>query len=165
MMKTTLIVTTLLLAATSAAHAGGSPGSVGVGAEYQLSGIGGISVNYDAGKFHVGGALGYNDPAGGNNTEVDLIGRFFFHVHSTAMADFSVGGSIGLQSDIETPPAGGSRKSNVYVEPGFQIRVFLASNVALSFTGGISIGVVDADSVALTGQGLNGTAGVHYYFF
>jgi hypothetical protein len=164
MMKTTTIALALLLA-TSAAYAGGSPGSVGVGAEYQLSGIGGVSVNYDAGKFHVGGAIGYNDPTGGNNTEVDLIGRFFFHVASSAMADFSVGGSIGLQSDIEMPPAGGSRKSNVYVEPGFQIRVFVASNVALSFTGGLSIGVVDADSVAVTGQGLNGTAGVHYYFF
>ena len=164
MKKTSLLVTALLLAATSSAIAGGSPGSIGVGAEYQLNGIGGVSVNYDAGKFHVGGALGVADPAGPNNTEVDIFGRFYYHVHSTAMADFSLGGSIGLAS-VPNMAMANTRDSDVYIEPGFQIRVFLASNVALSFAGGITIGVVDADGVGITAQGLNGAAGIHYYFF
>lgn len=162
MMKTSLLVAALLVAVTSVASAGGQPGSLGVGAEYQLNGLGGVSVNYDAGKFHVGGAIGLIDPAGPNNTEFDIFGRFYYHVHSTAMADFSVGGSIGLAS---VPAMMGGRDADVFVEPGFQIRLFLASNVALSFAGGISIGVVDASGVGITGQGLAGTAGIHYYFF
>ena len=69
---------------------------------------------------------------------------------------------------------------DVYLEPGFQIRVFLSANVALSFSGGIVIGVADTDGVSLAGQttggaagnfdavagslAVNGGAGVHYYF-
>lgn len=164
MTKISLFAAAAVLATASAAHAGGSAGTFGVGAEYQLSGIGGISGNYDAGKFHAGLAIGFIDPTGPNNTEFDLVGRFFYHVASTATADFSLGGSLGFQSIPDAANAN-KRDSNVFIEPGFQIRVFVASNVAFSFTGGITIGVADADGVAITGQGLDGTAGVHYYFF
>jgi hypothetical protein len=51
----------------------------------------------------------------------------------------------------------------MFLEPGFQIRAFIVPNVALSFTGGISIGAVDAEGVQITGD-FNGNAGVHYYF-
>ena len=50
------------------------------------------------------------------------------------------------------------------IEPGMQIRAFVASNVALSFTGGLTLGLADAEGVALTAQPV-GSAGVHYYFF
>jgi hypothetical protein len=163
MSKTSLLATMFVLAAAGVAHAGGQAGSVGLGAEYELNGIGGVSLNYDAGQFHVGGFMGFRDPAGPNNTEFDLGGRFFFHVHKTAMADFGLGGNLGLAS---VPPGMGmgNRATEVFIEPGFEIRLFVASNVALSFMAGISIGVVDASGSEITGQP-TGAAGVHYYFF
>jgi hypothetical protein len=157
-MKHIILVAVLVVGGFSTAHAGGQPGSVGVGAEFQLSGLGGLSVNYDAGKFHAGGFLGFADPAGGGNTTFDIGGRFFFHIASTAMSDFSIGGSLG----IEHLDAGGGT-TNVFLEPSFQIRAFLASNVALSFSGGISIGTGDESRVDVTAQ-FTGAAGVHYYF-
>ena len=155
-----LLAAVFVLASAGTASAGGQPGSIGVGAEFQISGIGGLSANYDAGKFHVGGFLGFFDPAGGDNTTVDLGARFFFHVHSTAMPDFSLGGGLGIQSAHNGV---GNRTTNLFLEPSFQIRAFLASNVALSFTGGIEIGAVDASEVNITGA-ISGEAGIHYYF-
>jgi hypothetical protein len=77
------------------------------------------------------------------------------------MSDFSVGGSLGVRSEGQGPDNDSS--TEVFIEPGFQIRAFLASNVALSFTGGFSIGAADASELVLDGQ-LSGLAGVHYYF-
>lgn len=159
-MKKSLIVAMLILSSAGVASAGGIPGSVGVGAEFQLSGIGGLSANYDTGKFHVGGFVGLSDADGPNNTIFDIGGRFFFHVASTAMTDFSVGGSLGIrnQGNADT-----TTSTLVFLEPSFQIRVFLASNVALSFTGGIEVGSGDVSEVNITGN-TAGEAGVHYYF-
>jgi len=179
MMKTSLFVGIAVAALAARAEAGGSPNSIGVGAEFQLSGLGGGSVNYDAGPFHLGGFLGYADD-GNNNNDFALGGRFYYHVHSTAMSDFGVGGGLGLESAKRQPMGGPSvRNTYVFVEPSFQIRLFVASNVALSFTGGLTIGVADAQGYAITGQGVGGGAfavngagvgflggaGVHYYFF
>jgi len=158
-MKNTMLIAMLVLASSGTALAGGQPGSIGVGAELQLSNLGGVSVNYDAGKFHVGGFLGFDDPAGADNDVIDVGARFFFHVASTAMSDFSVGGGLG----IESANSAGGRSTNLFLEPSFQIRAFIASNVALSFTGGISIGTIDASRVRIVGD-FTGTAGVHYYF-
>ncbi|MEO7736466.1 MAG: hypothetical protein ABIY55_36240 [Kofleriaceae bacterium] len=160
-MKQTLLVAAIVFSTVSVAHAGGLPGSIGVGTEIQLSGVGGLSANYDTGKFHVGGFIGIADPEGPENTRLDIGGRFFYHVASTAMSDFSVGGSIGIRSDDAGPTV--DRTLEVFIEPGFQIRAFIASNVALSFTGGLSIGASDASGIALDGQ-VNGVAGIHYYF-
>jgi hypothetical protein len=163
MTKNCLLATAFMLAASTAAHAGGQAGALGLGAEYQLNGIGGASLNYDAGQFHVGGFLGFSDPPGGGNTLFNVGARFFYHVHKTAMSDFGVGGGFGLSS-VPGMGMGGNRATNVYLEPSFQIRLFVASNVALSFTAGIVIGVVDASTFAVTGQP-TALAGVHYYFF
>ncbi len=146
------------------AFAGGSKGSVGVGAELQLSGLGGMSANYDMGEFHFGGFLGFNDEGGVDDTDIELGGRFYYHLHSTAMADFGVGGSIGIGFIGDETPNVDNDLTVVFIEPGIQIRAFIASNVALSFTGGLTLGVSDADGVAVTGQ-FNGVGGVHYYFF
>ena len=162
-MKNTLLIATLVVASSAAssgtAHAGGIPGSIGVGAEFEISNLGGISVNYDAGKFHLGGFLGFDDPPGGNNDTFDIGGRFFYHIASTASADFSLGGGLGIRSAATA----GDRATELFLEPGFQIRAFIVPNVALSFTGGISIGAVDAEGTRITGD-FNGNAGVHYYF-
>jgi hypothetical protein len=163
-MKHTIVATILVLLAVGPAHAGGQPGSIGVGAEFQLSGLGGLSANYDEGKFHAGGFLGLSDPAGINNTVFDIGGRFYYHLAATAMSDFSIGGSLGIRSEYANPGMQNSgRLTAVLLEPGFQIRAFLAANVALSFSGGFSIGAADASGLALTGQ-VTGAAGVHYYF-
>ena len=177
MMKIGFFASVLVMAATGAANAGGQEGTVGVGAEYQINGAGGASLNYDAGAFHIGGFLDFHDPEGANNTTFMMGARFYYHVHSTAMADFGVGVGLGFVS-VPPPPGDSERLLGVYIEPGVQTRLFVASNVALSFTTGLVIGVVDAGGVAVTGQGVAGSivnlgpgigftggAGVHYYFF
>lgn len=165
-MKNTLVlVSSLAVLALGAgtAFAGGSEGAVGVGAEYQMSGLGGLSGSYDMGQFHVGGFLSFDDDGGNDDTDVGLGGRFYFHLHSTAMSDFGVGGSFGVgflgdgDPNTENPTV-------VFIEPGFQVRAFIASNVALSFTAGLTLATADAEGLAITGQP-NGVAGVHYYFF
>lgn len=160
-MTKNILAAALLMASAGTAIAGGQPGSIGVGGEVQLSGLGGVSVNYDTGKFHVGGFLGFNDPPGADNTLFDIGGRFFFHIAGTASSDFSLGGSIGIRSDQPAPAA--DRQTGLFLEPGFQIRAFITSNVALSFTGGISIGAIDASDVVIDAD-VVGQAGVHYYF-
>ena len=176
-MKQIMLAAILVFVSAGTASAGGQPGSFGVGAEVQLSGLGGLSANYDAGKFHVGGFIGFSDPAGPNNTTVDVGGRFFFHVASTAMSDFSVGGGLGIESGYDDPgDPMSTRHTFLFLEPSFQIRAFIASNVALSFTGGIEIGTVDASEVRILGGSatgnvngatlgnVTGEAGIHYYF-
>jgi len=173
MTKTSLLASIFVLAAAGAAHAGGQAGSLGVGAEYQLNGIAGISLSYDAGKFDVGGVLGYHDPAGGNNSTFEVGGRFFYHLHSTAMADFGVGAELGIASVPFFMGMGTTtRRTDVYLDPGFQIRLFLASNVAISATAGLLIGAADAADANpgdphQTGVDINGQiiGGLHYYFF
>jgi len=176
MIKTSLLAVAMIAMASTAASAGGQAGSIGVGAEYQISGLGGASVNYDAGQFHLGGFLGFYDPQGADNTQFYIGGRFFYHVHSTAMSDFGLGGGFGLASVPQGGMMNTNRDTDVFLEPGFQIRLFLASNVALSFTGGLVIGLIDAGGAAITSQGIDGAhqfgvagfsggAGVHYYFF
>jgi len=159
-MKQTLLAAIVVLATAGTASAGGIPGSIGVGAEFNLSTIGGLSANYDTGKFHVGGFFGYFDPDGDNNDDINIGGRFFYHVASTASSDFSIGGSLAIQSQANP---GQDRATLVFVEPGFQIRVFVVPNVALSFLGGISVGAGDAHDVRFTGN-IVGQGGIHYYF-
>jgi hypothetical protein len=165
-MKTTFLAAMIVIATVGTARAGGQPNSIGVGAELQISGVGGLSINYDAGKFHAGGFFGYFDPQGANNSTVDVGGRFFFHIASTAMSDFSLGGSLGIENanDAGNP---NNRHTDVFIEPSFQIRAFIVPNVALSFTGGIVIGAADISELDLTSNTsgrVTGMAGIHYYF-
>ncbi len=169
-MKSSCIAAAMVAATAGTAAAGGAANSVGVGTELQLSGVGGISVNYDTGVFHVGGFLGFEDPDGPDNDVFAIGGQFWYHIARSAASDFSIGGSIGLESAATA----GDRATGLYLEPGFQIRAFVTTNVALSFTGGISIGTVDANNVSIGGNntsslvgfgGITGAAGVHYYFF
>ncbi|HEY4055418.1 MAG TPA: hypothetical protein VGM39_02380 [Kofleriaceae bacterium] len=171
-MKKTLLAAALVVAGSAgSAFAGGSPGSIGVGAEYLIAGgygiaptgapniAGGPSINYDTGAFHVGGFLTIADGDGSNNTEIGIGGRFYYHVASSAMADFSVGGAIGVLSFD-----GNERQNYIFIEPGAQIRAFIVPNVALSASIGLSIAAGDAPSVIVLG-GQTVTAGIHYYFF
>ena len=165
MMKSTMIAAILLAAAT--AHAGGQAGSFGLGAEAELSGVEGVSGSYDGGKFHATALFGLQTDANGTNaTEVDLAGLFFFHLHQTALADFGLGGGLDLASIPANGMAGmgTTRTTDVFLQPAFQIRVFIASNVALSLTAGVSIGL-NNNTRSLVGGQLQGGAGLTYYFF
>jgi hypothetical protein len=162
-MKKIVLTVASVCALSSTAWAGGSKGSLGVGGDFQLSGLGGVSANYDMGEFHVGGFLGFADAGGDDDTEMTFGARFYYHVHSTAMADFGLGGSFGIGL-IGNGPGDDNDQTLVYIEPTFQIRAFMAANVALSFTGGLSIGTSDAEDQAFVTQP-TGIAGVHYYFF
>jgi hypothetical protein len=175
MKNTTKLAALVLMAIAGVANAGGSEGSIGVGAEAMVGTVGigggvgggsisfplgGPSINYDAGKFHVGGFLGILDPSGPDNTTIEIGGRFFYHVHSTAMTDFGIGGSLGMFNYDK----GTDRGTAILIEPGFQIRVFLQANVALSLGAGLAIGAADAEGIELIGN-FAGNAGFHYYFF
>ena len=164
MLKNSLFA--MVMAGAGVASAGGQEGSIGLGAEYQLSGFGGVSLNYDAGNFHAGGILGYDDDDGADNTDFGVGARFYYHLHSTAMSDFGVGANLGIISLYNRMDPDMDRTTNVYLEPGMTTRLFLASNVALSFTAGLILGIGDDKGIAITG-GVQGNAGVgvHYYFF
>lgn len=163
----------VLVLGAGVASAGGSKGAIGVGGESSLTAValtpgdalslGGLSVNYDAGAFHAGGMLGFVDGGGDNDTFVAVGGRFYYHIHSSAMADFGVGGGVNLgfyDDGVDT----NDNDTFMLLEPGMQMRAFVASNVALSFTGGLSIGLLDANGALISAQPV-GSAGVHYYFF
>jgi hypothetical protein len=165
MRKNIVLAMIFVLAATAPALAGGKEGTIGVGAEVGLNGeTGGASVNYDAGKFHVGGFIGFDDDGGDDDTDYTFGARFYYHVHETTMSDFGVGGMIGFFSADHrgTPPL--ERDTRLYFEPGIQIRAFLSNNVALSFTTGLSFGLADANGGVINGQ-ITALGGVHYYFF
>lgn len=167
-MKTTFLAAMIVIASVASvgtARAGGQPNSIGIGAEFQINGTGGLSLNYDAGKFHAGGFFGYSDLRGPNNVTVDVGGRFFFHLASTATSDFSLGGSLGIRSANDAPgdPNNSNRHTDVFLEPSFQIRAFIVPNVALSFSGGIIIGAADASELSVAGN-IVGECGIHYYF-
>jgi len=139
--------------------AGGSAGSIGVGAEISTLGAADVSVNYDAGAFHVGGSFGFEDNRpGGPNNYFRIGGRFYYHLHSTALADFGLGGEVHIE-DAEGP-----NNTAVEIAGGFQIRSFISTNVALSFTGGFVVGTADSSGVSVSGTPL-AVAGFHYYFF
>src|SRR5580765_6653028 len=124
MRNTTLLTALLLLGVGGVARAGGQSGTIGVGIEQAipgfeeadfgagavLTGNTALSLNFDGGKFHAGGFLGFQDPTG------QMMDRY---------------------------------DTDVFIEPGFQIRAFLASNVAISFTAGMVIGAVDASGIEL----------------
>jgi hypothetical protein len=182
-MTKTMMFVAILLATGGVAQAGGQSGSFGAGAEVDLNGVGGLSGSYDGGKFDADAFLGYRryDIGGGMSDSLTEVGaRVFFHVHSTALSDFGIGGGFALAS-VPGGGMGAPRTTPVFLEPGFQIRLFLSSNVALSFMGGMSIGLnSDATtSLLVGGQSIGGSAtdfgggtlvfhggaGVHYYFF
>jgi len=158
MMKHTFL-TAILVSVPATAFAGGSAGSIGVGAEISTLGARDLSVNSDAGAFHVGGAFGFEDDRpGGPQNNFRVGGRFYYHLHATALADFGVGGEVHVED------AEGDNNTAIEIAGGFQIRSFISTNVALSFTGGFVIGTADSDGISISGTAV-GAAGFHYYFF
>lgn len=165
MHKNITLAAIIVLAAAGTARAGGKEGTIGVGAEFGLNGkTGGGSVNYDAGKFHFGGFLGFLDGPDDDDTDYTFGARFYYHIHESTMSDFGIGGGLGYFSTDDRGMIGAERSTELYFEPGIQIRAFISNNVALSFTAGLTFGLSDANGAALGGQ-FNALGGVHYYFF
>lgn len=175
-MRNNIVLAALLvLAFPGTSLAGGKEGTIGAGVEFGLNGLtGGGSISYDAGKFHFGGFLGFSDNGGDDDTDYTLGGRFYYHLHETTMSDFGIGGGLGFYSEDHRGTAPLERQTLLYFEPGVQIRAFVANNVALSFTAGLSFELVDENSARIGGHAIAGTnvslggvllGGIHYYFF
>jgi hypothetical protein len=155
--------------------AGPRPATHGVGPGVGVTGMllggpVGLSLAYDAGPWHAEGILGLIKPGSGVKANFDIAGRFWFHLHSTANADFSVGGGLGYLRIGHSAPA--EATNGIFIEAGGQIRAFIASNVALSATLGLSIATADFEAYGLGGQSLAGQTlggfagvGLHYYFY
>lgn len=139
--------------------AGAGVGPLGVGVSAMLTGPFGPQVVYDTGVFHIEGIVGFqsNDAF----TDLDVGGRFFYHVHASQAADFSLGAGLGVTSTDPDGPAEG--ETNVHIDVGPQLRAFVVPNVAVSATAGLAIITGDADDIQITGD-LVGSAGITYYF-
>ena len=152
----------LLLAQAGSAEAqeNRSGGNLGVGVHTMLLPDSfGPAVVYDAGIFHIEGLFAFADDD--ETTRFDLGGRFWYHIHSAASADFSLGGGLGVVS-ID-PEGGGEGTTDIEIDAGAQIRAFLVPNVAVSGSLGLAILTGDGDFIGITGD-LVGTAGIAYYF-
>lgn len=135
---------------------GGEGAGLGVGVHAMLSGPFGAAIIYDPGAFHIEGMIGF---ASNGTTAIALGGRFWYHLHTSTAADFSLGGGLGLSTVDDDP----EDQNNVHIDAGAQLRAFVVPNVALSATLGLAIVTGDADFVGLTGQ-LVGGLGISYFF-
>ena len=140
-----------------------SPSTVsglGVGVESMLSGPSGPTLVYQASSFHAEAIVGVYDRA---ETTILIAGRFYYQLHSGDLSDFSLGGGFGLV-DIDRDNNRG-HDSDLHLELGAKIRVFLAPNVALSSSLGLATVADDAGDTAIIAGRLQGTMGITYFFF
>ena len=140
---------------------------VGVGAEATTTGIVGATFVYDASVFHVDALLGGAYDSDDSITRV--AGRFFFPLHISPSADFSIGPGIGFERATHrpggepTPPS--VSVNSVHLEGAVQIRAFLVQNVAFSATAGVGAVFTNGNNSAVIGGQLGGALGVTYFFF
>jgi hypothetical protein len=135
---------------------------LGVGGAFMLyGGLGGLSVAFDGGPWHLESILSLEKAGSGAEVQLGLGARFWFHLHSTGSSDFSVGGGVGYQNDTD---GAADDDAVLNIDVGTQARAFIANNVAISATLGFSVLTLDANAFALTATPLL-IAGFHYYFF
>jgi hypothetical protein len=126
----------------ASAQDGGGHG-IGLGAEQTLAGQTGATFVYDTGPFRFDvlftfGFVGSPTTGGDDTTLFGIGGRFAYVIHRAGMADFSVGGGIGIEF-----ASSGESAVDIGLEGFGQARIFLAPNFALH--GSIGLGVVIAD--------------------
>jgi hypothetical protein len=166
-----LVATVLVLlgtARTTAAQDGSSPaaptasrgGGIGLGVGAMLEGPRGLSFAYDGGVWHLDALFGATS---NGDTTFGVGVRGWFHLHSGAAADFSLGGGVGFARGRIEVPLGRRDRDVVNIEVGLLVRAFVVSNVALSTFGGIALLTGDADGFRLGGQLLGGI-GITYFF-
>jgi hypothetical protein len=157
----------LFATGTAAAQTAATARGIGVGAEATLTGIVGGTFVYDAQAFHIDALLGGSFEH--NDSSLAVAGRFFFPVHRSQYADFSVGPGIGFVHTTHDPdgdgPLGRVSATPIHLEGAAQIRAFIVPNVALSASAGLGIVLTDNNNSAVIGGQLGGSFGVTYFFF
>jgi hypothetical protein len=142
---------------------------IGVGAEQTLTGITGATFVYDAESFHIDALLGGSFRH--ESSSLAVAGRFFFPVHRSQFADFSLGPGVGLEHvtthDLDGPgPQGSVSSTPIHLEGAAQIRAFIVPNIALNASAGLGIVLNNENSnYATIGGQLGGSFGVTYFFF
>jgi hypothetical protein len=172
--STKLIIPLLTLAlfatGTAAAQNARVARGIGVGAEATLTNIVGATFVYDAEAFHIDALLGGSFNPDPNSSTFAVAGRFFFPVHRSRFADFSVGPGVGLQHVTGPDPDGDGPQDRdtsnpIHLEGAAQIRAFIVENVALSASTGLGVVLNKGNNSATIGGQLGGSFGVTYFFF
>lgn len=150
-------------------------GAIGVGATTFLapttgnigSPVTGAEFVYDMPVFHLEAVLGLahvSPSMGDGSTAVSFGVGGWYHLAKGNMADFSIGGSAGL--NYASVPAPGNSSTGFTLEPGAEARVFLSPNFALSARVGFAItfGDNNADTnILLAGQTTGGLAFTYFF--
>ncbi len=161
------LFTLALFATGSAAAQARVARGIGVGAEATLTGIVGGTFVYDAEAFHIDALLGGSFQR--NDSTLAVAGRFFFPVHRSQYADFSLGPGIGFQHVSHDPddngPQGRQSSNPIHLEGAAQIRAFIVPNIALSASAGLGVVLTKDNNSATIGGQLGGSFGVTYFFF
>jgi len=134
-------------------------GRFGLGAEAMLTGLTGATLIYDATPWRADLLLGYQ--ANGDDS-LAVAGRFFWVLHSSSAADFSVGPGVGLVH-VANGKDDEDDDLQLHLEAAAQIRAFIVPNVALSGTLGAGAVLGNSDRLEIGGQ-LIGGAGLAYFF-
>ena len=119
MKQRTLTILLLSLSAllfSGAASAQTARGPFGAGAEVTTTGLVGAMFVFDPGPFHLDALLNANFAH--NNQRIAVAGRFFFPLHRSERADFSVGPGIGIVHS-NLGPAGAPRTTPTEPRPSF----------------------------------------------
>jgi hypothetical protein len=111
-------------------------GAIGVGAMTSFApdarGADALLV-YDQPMFHLDLALAYLHLSHNNNNTAESQFRFglggWYHLARGSMADFSVGGTVGMS--YNSPVGPGASYTAFAIDPGAEARVFLSPNLAL----------------------------------
>jgi len=156
---------------------------IGVGAVTMLNGTSGALFTWGSagGGLHVDGLFGLHHyhpggPGTNNVTDFTIGGRFWYHVHAGAFADFSLGGGVGI-INWSTGVPGSNSNTDVSMEVGGQIRAFIVPNVALLADLGLGVTFGNNDNVLIGSQSFGGsgspeggsgfvvgTLGIAYFF-
>jgi hypothetical protein len=156
----------LFTSRTSLAQNAAGKNGIGVGAEATTTGIVGGTFVYDAGMFHLDALVGAEVDK--NDTNLAIAGRFFFPLHHSQAADFSIGPGVGLvhgQHDAPPPATGTNSTNQFHLEGALQIRAFVVSNVALSASTGLGLVVENGNNRAIIGGQVGASLGITYFFF
>jgi hypothetical protein len=147
------VCTLLSLGIGHVAHAQAEKHGIGLGAEQTIGGITGATFVYDTGKLHFHALAGFGklDADRGPDASVfGLGGRVFFVVHSTPQSDFSIGGGLAFLAAEGTSLQGDDDETNLHVEAGGHLRVFLVPNIALGASLGLALILANEDDDLLS---------------
>lgn len=133
---------------------------IGVGVAAMITGPQGIQIVYDKSAFHIEGILAFADAG---TSDLDIGGRFWYHIHSGHRSNFSIGGGLGLARSSMDVLGMSVDTTTIHIDLGAEIRAFVTDNVALSADLGLSVLADDGDGFLLGGS-LIGAGSITYFF-